>query len=272
MQIAEVITLLERWYPPSLAESWDNTGFLLGQRDRVASRIMTCLTLTPDVAAEAIKQRVDLIVSHHPILFGGVNRLTSDRPDSSALLSLVQAGISVYSPHTSFDSAAEGINAWLIAKLGVKNAIPLTPSEDDPAIGAGRIGQLGQPVLLSELADKLIVMTGSEGTHVVGDPVHEVSVVAVACGAAGSMLGDATKAGADVFITGEMRFHDCLTARSTGVSLLLPGHYATERPAVEAMAGRLDYELDDVESFASRVEADPMRWRAAPQQATSLTE
>lgn len=262
MLTAEILAALERRFPPTLAEDWDNVGFLLGHRGREVDTLMTCLTLTPDVAAEAVERGVDLIVTHHPILFSGTKRLTGDAPDSAALLALIAAGCGVYSPHTAFDSATEGINAWLIRSLGVSEAIPITPSPGDPAAGTGRIGQLDKPCSLADLADRLCRATGIAGTHRVGEPDREIGVVAVACGAAGSLLDDALRAGADAFVTGELRFHDALTARSSGVAVLVPGHYATERPAVEWLAGELDAELDGVACFASERERDPLRWHA----------
>ena len=263
MQTAEVIAALQRRFPPHLAESWDNVGFLLGERTNDVSRLMTCLTLTPDVADEAIEAGVDLIVTHHPILFGGIKRLTSDSPESAAVLRVARSGCGVFSPHTAFDSAAEGINAWLIAQLGAKTAIPLTPTDDDPGLGSGRLGQLAEPATLAEMTRRLCEVTHIDATQVIGDPGREITTIAVACGAAGSMLGEATRAGADLFVTGEMRFHDCLTARTSGVAVLLPGHYATERPAVEVLATQLDAEFADIACFASTVERDPLRWVTA---------
>lgn len=100
--------------------------------------------------------------------------------------------------------------------------------------------------------------TGSWALQVVGDAATPVKRVAVACGAAGEFLADAAKAGADVFVTGEMRFHDLLTARSRGVAVVLPGHYATERPAVEMLADKLGREFPAVTAWASRRERDPL--------------
>lgn len=263
--VADVVAVLDRRCPSQLAESWDNTGLLLGCRAEQVSRLMTCLTLTPDVAAEAVREGVGMVVSHHPILFTGTKRLTDDKPDTAAILELVRAEVAVYSPHTSFDSAGDGINAWLGRQLGLDGMVPILPSDDSPTIGTGRIGQLPDGQSLGGLADRLATVTNQPGLHVVGDESREVGVLAIACGAAGSLLGDATAAGADVFLTGEIRFHDALTARSTGIALLIPGHYATERPAVEWLADALGDELTGVDCFASREESDPLRWRSADQ-------
>ena len=93
--------------------------------------------------------------------------------------------------------------------------------------------------------------------QLVGDPSKPVQRIALACGAAGEYLKNAMKAGADAFLTGEMRFHDCLTARDSGISVLLPGHHATERPGVEDLAARLA-EAFPATVWASRQERDPI--------------
>src|SRR5262245_53065068 len=105
LSVADLIAFLEEFAPPGLAEEWDNVGLLIGDRSREVSRVMTCLTLTTDVAEEAIAERAGLIVSHHPVLFRAVKRLTADDEQGKILLQLIAAGIAVYSPHTGYDSA-----------------------------------------------------------------------------------------------------------------------------------------------------------------------
>src|SRR5947209_8063121 len=109
--VAAVLDFLEQLAPLDLAADWDNVGLLLGDRAASVERVMTCLTVTPEAAAEAIAERVQLVVTHHPILFRPVKRLTTDAADGRMLLDLVRAGVAVYSPHTAFDNATAGINA-----------------------------------------------------------------------------------------------------------------------------------------------------------------
>lgn len=124
--------------------------------------------------------------------------------------------------------------------------------------GEGRVGELAAPVPLRELAATVKHELAAGAVQVVGDVKRSVKRVAIACGAAGEFLADAVKAKADVFLTGEMRFHDYLSAEAQGMALVLPGHYATERPAVEELAGRLWDEFPDLTIWASRREADPV--------------
>jgi dinuclear metal center YbgI/SA1388 family protein len=132
LTVAAVVDYLEQLGPLHLAAEWDNVGLLLGERGGPAERIMTCLTVTPESAGEAIADRAQLIVTHHPILFRAVKRLTDATPEGAMLLALARAGIAVYSPHTAFDNAADGINATLVTCLGLKNVGSLRRREEKP--------------------------------------------------------------------------------------------------------------------------------------------
>jgi dinuclear metal center YbgI/SA1388 family protein len=354
---------LERFAPCGTAADWDNVGLLLGDPDAPVSKALTCLTLTPDVAEEAVRDGAQLVVTHHPVLFRGAKKLTTSTPDGAVVLPLLRAGIAVYSPHTAFDNCAGGINDGLCVKLGIANAVPLRPRDGrrscklvvytpdgdlakvsdalfavgagiigqyrecsfrvagtgtffgtdaanpvvgqkgrrenvpewrlevvvpesrvsdavaamraahsyeevafdvyplkpTPSGGEGRIGELAQPTTLSELATRTKAVLSANSVQLVGDGGRTVRTVAVACGAAGEFLSDALKRKADVFLTGEVRFHDALTARAAGIGLILPGHYATERPAVEDLAAKLAADFPGVEVWASRAERDPLQ-------------
>ena len=117
--IQDISKFLDEFAPLALAEEWDNVGLLLGDPAARADRIITCLTLTEDVADEAISAGANLIVSHHPILFRKIQRITTHNVEGRVLLKLAAAGVAVYSPHTSYDSASGGINRQLAESLGL---------------------------------------------------------------------------------------------------------------------------------------------------------
>jgi dinuclear metal center YbgI/SA1388 family protein len=135
---------------------------------------------------------------------------------------------------------------------------PLRPGAS--SVGEGRIGKLTKAVPLKKLAQTLKRKLNAAQVQVVGDPAKEVRRVAIVCGAGGEFLHDAVRARADVFLTGEMRFHDYLAARAQDISLVLPGHYATERPAVEELATQLQQQFAELRVWASQQERDPVGW------------
>ena len=265
--VSDVAHFLGDFAPLTLAESWDNVGLLVGDATRSVDRILTCLTVTPDVVAEAVALRVDLIVSHHPMLFKPVQRLVANDPQGAMLLTLVGSGISLYSPHTAFDSAAAGINQQLAERFGLLGVHPLRIKPNpvnsplslmEGASGAGRFGDLPQPCTFDELCESTKQLLNVSRLQRVGQPSATIRRLGVACGAAAEFIPDALAAGCDALLTGEARFHDCLRARDSGLALILPGHYATERPAVETLAELLQTKFAGITVTASVQEHDPV--------------
>src|SRR5438552_1574260 len=127
--VADLVQALQKLAPLELAAEWDNVGLLLGDSAAVVRRIMTCLTVTPETAAEAADAGANLIVSHHPVLFQAVQRLTTATPEGRMLLTLLRAGVAVYSPHTAFDDAADGINEVLARRIGLTQLTVLRPAD-----------------------------------------------------------------------------------------------------------------------------------------------
>ncbi|MEK6237808.1 MAG: Nif3-like dinuclear metal center hexameric protein [Planctomycetales bacterium] len=260
--IGSIADFLETFAPIRLAEDWDNVGLLIGDRGAPAHKVMTCLTVTPDSADEAVAEQVDLIVAHHPMMFRPIQRITTDQPEGSMLWNLIRAGVSVYSPHTAFDSAGEGINQHLAEGLILSKISPIVPAanpEDADGLGSGRWGTALEGLTLADVAARLKQFLGIDHVQIVGDPQASVRAIGVACGAAGGFLSDAQKVGCDCFVTGETPFHFCLEAEARGVGMILVGHYASERFAVEILADVLAKAFQDLEAWPSRREHNPLR-------------
>jgi dinuclear metal center YbgI/SA1388 family protein len=357
--VGAVARTLEDWFPLRLAEPWDNVGLLLGAAARPAARVMTCLTVTPETAAEAVRRQASLVVAHHPILFRGAQRLT----DGDPVLALAAAGVAAHSPHTAHDSAAGGVNAQWAARLGLADVRPLRPaapaalaklvvylpegdldavrgaafaagaggigaydecgfhaaglgsfrggpdtnptvgrpgvretapelrwetilpmasapavvaavraahSYEEPAldlvplaplaaatVGGGRCGTLPEALPAAALAARCQAACGAVATTFTGPPERPCRRVAIACGAGADFLADARAAGCEAFVTGEATFHQQLAAAAAGVAMVLVGHYASERFAMEALARRLAATFPAAEIWASEDERDP---------------
>ncbi|QEG35295.1 Nif3-like dinuclear metal center hexameric protein [Bythopirellula goksoeyrii] len=258
--VGKVIEYLEQIAPLSLAEDWDNVGLLVGDRVWSVDRLMTCLTITPAVVAEAIEARANLIVTHHPLPFHSLKSITADSTAGRLLLNLIAARIAVYSAHSAFDSARAGINQHLAIGLGLQEIVPLFPRDvDDADIGAGRCGILGEEVSLLDMAERLKNFLGLEKLQVVGENEQVVTRIAIACGSGGSFLDRAIELDCDCLITGETNFHTCLEAEARGVALILPGHFASERFGLISLADYLSDLVPEVTVWASKSEQDPLR-------------
>lgn len=272
--VQDVVTHLERIAPGHLSEDWDNTGLLIGRPGAQVQRLLTCLTLTSDVAAEAVAEKVQLVVAHHPLMFRGTKRITEADREGRVLLQLIENGIAVYSPHTSFDSALQGINQQLATAFGLQKIHPIrtdqkaayresaAPAAASPAAGdegAGRHGTLEEAVSLQAFLETVRTAVSKTYLEYSGDLQASVRYVAVACGAAAEFLSDAMRLGCDTFVTGEARFHAALEARECGINLILLGHYSSERPGIEWLAEQLGAAFSEIQCFPSSVERDPLQ-------------
>lgn len=259
--ISDIAASLEQFAPTSLAEDWDNVGLLVGSPAWPAKRVMTCLTVTPATVVEAMRERAELIVSHHPMPFQPLSTITSATTAGRILLELIGAKIGIYSPHTAFDSAQTGINQHLAIGLGLQQIEPLIPvsNNGDSELGAGRRGSLGEQISLLEMTKRVKSFLSLQKVRVVGADDVTISKVAIACGSGGAFLNAAIKQGCDCLITGETNFHTCLEAEARGVGLILPGHFASEQFALLSLADYLGEQFSDIEVWASREEHDPIR-------------
>ena len=260
VRVDDICAYLDSLAPFRTAADWDNVGLLLGDGQRQVKSMMTCLTITSEVVTEAIEHKADLIISHHPLMHRPVRRLTSTHPDGKILLDLAEAKIAVISAHTAFDNATGGINEQIATALGLTGLAGLraVPDPRQSFMGEGRLGQykqsktLGTVIELLKQALNISIVNSSAAND------HKVESVAIACGAGGEFLGDAIRQRADVFITGEIRFHDVLFAKAHQVAVISAGHYATERFAMEHLAKMIQGIWTDITVWASQKESNPL--------------
>ena len=259
--IGDIAERLEQFAPTALAEDWDNVGLLVGDTSWPARRVMTCLTVTPTTVREALEQKANLIVTHHPLPFTALKSITTETTAGKLLLNLIAAQIGIYSPHTAFDSAPTGINQHLAIGLGLQQIEALVPAANakEADVGAGRMGILGEELSLREMADRVKAFLGIDSLQIVGADSLEVSRVSIACGSGGTFLPAAIAQDCDCLITGETNLHTCLEAEARGIGLILTGHFASERFALLSLAEYLNEQVSGLDAWASRAEADPLR-------------
>jgi len=260
--LATVTAVLESIAPLRLAAEWDSVGLLVGGRRPSIDRVMTCLSLSPDVAAEAVREQAHLVVTHHPLPFRPVPRITDDTATGRVLLDLLRAGIAIWSPHTAWDSAAGGINDQLAALMGLDHVAPITPDTLHAQAGFGRAGTAPAGWSVARLARQITGQLGVPAAQVVGDAERPAGRVGIVCGSGGDAVGAVLEAGCDTFLTGELKLHQALEARAAGLAVIAIGHHASERFSMEVLARRLTEPLPGLVCWASREETDPLRWLA----------
>ncbi len=254
IELDKIYNEMTRIAPPELAESWDNVGLLVRCGETV-ERVLVTLDITPEVVEEAAAKGCSLIVSHHPVIFAPLKRLSGkDVP-----FLLVQKNISAICMHTNLDAAEGGVNEVLAGIFGMRE--PEVFAE-----GCGRVGEI-DPISVPELAKKAQTelakrcnppLDGSAPVQVkfadAGKPVRRLAVIS---GAGGSMFEDALAQGADCLLTGEANHHHACDAKRLGLSLIAAGHYATEFPVTAAVAERLRTAFPELDVLVSTENRDP---------------
>ena len=259
MQLNSILNVLQQLAPLEFAESWDNVGLLVGNRNREITRAMTCLTLTATTLDEAIREKVELVISHHPIPFKPLSKITDDTTTGRLLLQAIEAGIAIYSPHSAWDNAKTGINQQLAIILGLDMVKPLQPFmpsvSSDESLGFGRYGRLSTPLTIGSVMERIRValpMIRCRHTH---GTDHRISKIGIVCGSGGSMLGLLARRGCDAMLTGETTYHQCLEAESLGIAVLMIGHHASESFAMTDLALQLQSLLPHLQVTTSQLEA-----------------
>ena len=234
--VNDLVELLEELMPSNLAEDWDNVGLMLGRKGKTVKRILLALDLSKEVVEQAVAQKIDLIITHHPAIFKKLKRVVDNDWQQDLLLTLAENGIAVYSAHTNLDCVSTGVNDVLAKLLKLEDTEVL-----DDSNGLGRIGVV-EETSLAEYAQ--VVKTALKADYVVvGDAGKQVHKVAV-CGGAGSDLIDLALAnGADTLVTGDVKYHSAQQAVFSGLNIIDAGHQPTELPVLEKLADRLSLRL-----------------------------
>ena len=230
--VNDLVELLEELMPSNLAEDWDNVGLMLGRKGKTVKKILLALDLSKEVVEQAVAQKIDLIVTHHPAIFKKLKRVVDNDWQQDLLLTLAENGIAVYSAHTNLDCVSTGVNDVLAKLLKLEDIEVL-----DDSNGLGRIGVVEETSLV-EYA-QVVKATLKADYVVIGDAGKQVRKVAV-CGGAGSDLIDLALAkGADTLVTGDVKYHSAQQAVFSGLNIIDAGHQSTELPVLEKLADRL---------------------------------
>lgn len=263
-----------------MPEEWDNSGIQIRTDKDEIERVLVCLEVTPAVVQEAKRSEADMIISHHPLLFGGFEHLDVQDAHEAMVLDLVQAGIDVFSAHITFDKAPLGNSFFLADLLGFENIRPVLTGGRLPAIEpAAYPADAGAPdhvaddevlpmvaadlwpsmtlrELLAHTADMMDLKKGQ--LRATGDPDRQISRAAVCTGAGSEFLEDACRAGCQVLLTGDVKYHEAMRANECGIAVIDAGHYGTEKYFAENFAAQLrDLAGESLDVLESTENIDP---------------
>lgn len=259
--VRDVLDLVERMAPTSLAEPWDNPGLQVGSPSQEVRKVLVALDPTLKTIKAAAERQVQLVITHHPLLFHPVSRVDINTYPGKVIFEILKSEISLAAAHTNLDAANNGINQILAELLELKEIEVLKPNEES---GIGRVGNLEKPVSLLEMAEAVKRVFDAPFVGVAGEEETLIRRVAIVGGSGGGFISLASQRGADVLLTGDTAHHQALEARSMGVSLIDGGHFYTERSALRAFSASLEKELMaqgwEVSLEYESDEEAPVRW------------
>jgi len=231
MKVKEIINAIEEFAPLSIQEDWDNSGLCVGSPEDEVTSVLLGLDCTPELVDEAVACGADMIVTHHPLIFKGVKRISPEDQTGEAIIKAVRAGISIYAAHTSADKVLAGVSGAMAARLGLEDVRIL--EEDGEGTGLGVVGDLAEPLTAME-AVVLVKDRFSLKSLRTSRPVEgKITRVAMCGGSGGSLIGAARKAGADLYLSGDISYHNFFT--ENGFMIMDIGHYESEIEIVDIL-------------------------------------
>lgn len=246
MLCKDIIAVIEKTYPESCALGWDNVGLLAGRDDKDVKQIYVALDADDRAVREAVRLHADMLVTHHPLIFTGMKRVTDRDFTGRRLLSLIRNDISCYAMHTNYDVRKMGDLAC--ERLGLSGASVLEVTGEDgdgKTEGIGRIADM-EPVTLFRLCERVRDAFGLDTVRLFGRREETVSRIAICPGSGKSVIGEALSKGADVLITGDIGHHEGIDAVAGGMAVIDAGHYGIEHIFIEDMKRYLEENLKDV--------------------------
>ena len=253
MKITELTVYLESHYPAAFAEDWDNVGLLVGDDTGEVQRLFLALDLTEETLKQAVAADAQMILTHHPMIFGSVKKINNHSFTGRRILELIRHGICYYAMHTNYDIL--GMADLSARKLGLKDArvLSVTEEPDGAPVGFGRVGELPEPMSLTECGRYVKNAFDLPDVRIYGDPDRVLHRAAVCTGSGKSMLRDVRKLGAEVYITGDIDHHTGLDAVADGLCIVDAGHYGTEYIFMEAMKKELQEAFPQLVITCARV-------------------
>ncbi|MEI7884545.1 MAG: Nif3-like dinuclear metal center hexameric protein [Clostridia bacterium] len=233
MNIGSFIKEIEIAIPLELAESWDNSGFQIGDRKSELKNILFCLDVTTEVVREAKEQDANLIISHHPLIFQPYDNLDFTNGTKQILAELIKNNLAVYSCHTNYDIIKGGVNSQFASRFNCRTISCL----DGKLVGLGVFMELESSMSLESITQRLRqIFNTNELRMTTNDLQKKVKRIAFCGGAGKSLVAQAIKLGAELYISSELGHHAALEAKHNGLILLEADHFATEHFALTGLA------------------------------------
>ncbi len=252
MRIEKLGEIIEKISPLYIQEPWDNSGFQVKFETAPVSNVLVALEITDDVIDEACELEAEAIIIHHPMFFNPIKNIYDNEVTGNYIVKLIQNNINVYASHTPFDKCDRGNNDYLAELLG------LCDIQKDQDEGFLRIGKADKECHIREYIDKVseCIDVDKRFFSFAGDFDFNVKNIGICTGAGVEFARRAFDMGCNLFITGDLKYHDAQNARESGINILDIGHYGSEKIFVANMANYLRKNTD-LNIFESKSDLNP---------------
>lgn len=265
VQVSDILTWLDKHAPFRYAESWDRCGLQVGDPKAGVNRVLVALDPGSEILEEAKDQGCQCLVTHHPLIFRSLNAVRADEFPGKLVIEALRSEINLIAAHTNLDAARGGTNDELARLLNIEAVEPLEVERswvgEERYGGMGRVGFLNRSMSLEKLIEEIQKILGGIEVRGVGNPAGSVRRIALCTGSGGSLVERVISAGCDVYVTGDIKYHEAQRAVEAGLTLIDIGHFASERLIIQPLASYLRLQAShhhaDLEVFTARREKDP---------------
>lgn len=251
----KVLEVFNKYFPKDMAYSWDNVGLQVGTLNKEVNTILIALDLTKEVVNEAIENDVDLIITHHPLIFKPLKSINTDHFKGSIIESLIKYDIALYAAHTNFDVAQNGMDQILADMLGLQNKEHLETLNE--TAGLGIIGEIDEMSMIDFITFTKKVFN-LEYAKFIGDINQQVKTVAISGGSGSINIQNAIHKQADIFITGDLTYHYAVDCKEEGLNALDVGHNI-EKYFAQSLKDLLVNEGIDCDIIVSSINTNPYK-------------
>ena len=233
MKVRDITSVIEQFAPLGLQESYDNSGLIVGRYDDEVNRVLLAVDVNEEVLQEAIDEGCDMIITHHPIIFHPLKRLNSANYVERCVEEAIRRGIVLYAAHTNLDSTPDGMS-WRVAQmLGLERIEVLQTTNDDGA-GFGVVGELPQCEDAAVFMRRVMQIFNVKALRHSDIVKSQIRKVAICTGAGGSLIDYALKAGADIYLTADLKYNDFMRHENS-IILTDMGHFESEYCAIQIL-------------------------------------
>lgn len=255
MKAKDIIALFEEFAPPTIQESWDNSGLMVGDVSMEVDKVLLGLDFTEELVQEAIECGANMIITHHPLIFKGVKKIGTETYIERIITKLIKNDILAYSMHTNIDKVPKGVSGLMANRLGLVNQEVLE-SDVQENIGLGIVGTLKNSLSVEEFI-KMVKKEFSLITLKTSTPIKQSITKVALCGGSGSsLISSAIKSGAQIYISGDISYHNFFCEKEFMIMDI--GHYESEIEVLDLMMNIILKKIPNFAVQKSEINSNPI--------------